>query len=867
MAQRKKELTVPTVLPENVGEGSAQWGERLDLTWRSDPREKTKGLDIIGDLVIPETVNKAQTRPSVISGTKLYDRDLLQGCTRYILTNVGSISTVQMHSALENSLRHHKNLYKGIVKIKPILQPNRRRRFDLWVKHESSAGLQKALNKSMLPRYRLYLWKAYRDRPLKPNNNVEVREDQKLNLLTWNINGIKSKLPALKHLLQEKQIAIVSIQEHLRTIKNYVPGFRGQCLYVHQSLNAHEIDTQTKHIIYVKVYEQTGAHPWHIRSIYMPSGSSRGKDRGVIWGYLYTLLKNLFTESDASPPYVTVLGDLDDEEKQILNHVRKSNLRNLHLEIIKDPNTSTRSTNKTEGRYIDHFLNTPEVVSMVQKVTVEKSLFNISDHWPVIQSMKKLEKPIAEYIKPKKAKTWNRKGIDGHGWELALSKRWDALTVDEIQDETQLNETATWWILNLTKKHYNLLRNLDVHAESLKKHIRDQNRAKLAIKKFAKLECSRKSQKINQLLLQNKGQSFHHLLQQGQGKQHGNMDNTPCFNEKGELVTSTEEILQARAEYSAKLASDPTGISTNPARWTHVRPKSVKRKEPSDSDFFNSNDEDSDTSINEEVTLTAPDFLLAIRQIQRNAAPGKNGVLAMHLKKFLEIECQVQISQDWKGAQKYGETYFPMPLDYSTVALDCWSLPQKLMVPPLKHLLNIMRGRLRLKTQPKIWNEEVLINLPKPGQDQRWLKNTRGITLSCTEGKLLLTIIATKISKKLEKEKFFSKTQAGFRQGQEAVVHVVSLSEILKRRSNNKQNTFAIYVDFKKAFDRVPHEGLWAKLRQIGIHNDLIEIIKKGYDSSKIQCRLGDQLSKSFTREIGTQQGCPFTPPVYHFRK
>ncbi|KNZ46813.1 hypothetical protein VP01_6931g2 [Puccinia sorghi] len=217
--------------------------------------------------------------------------------------------------------------------------------------------------------------------------------------------------------------------------------------------------------------------------------------------------------------------------------------------------------------------------------------------------------------------------------------------------------------------------------------IRDQNRAKLAIRKFAKLEHLRKSQKINDLLLKNEGQDFHRLIQQGQGKLHGNMDNSPCFNEQEILVTSAEDILKGRAEYSAKLASDPTGISTDPTKWTHLRPKEAKRKQPSDSDLFNSIDEEDSvvSDIDEEVTLTTPEFLMAIRQIQRNAAPGKSGVLAMHLKKFLEIECQLQISQDWEGAPRYGKTPFAMPLDYSTVALDCCSLPQTILVLPLKH--------------------------------------------------------------------------------------------------------------------------------------------------------------------------------------
>ncbi|KNZ47603.1 hypothetical protein VP01_6290g2, partial [Puccinia sorghi] len=111
-------------------------------------------------------------------------------------------------------------------------------------------------------------------------------------------------------------------------------------------------------------------------------------------------------------------------------------------------------------------------------------------------------------------------------------------------------------------------------STSLKKlqetSIQDQNRAKLAIQKFAKLEHLRKSQKINDLLPKNEGQDFHFLIQQGQGKQHGKMDNAPCFNEQEILVTSDEDIPKARAEYSAKLASDPTGISTDPTKWTHV---------------------------------------------------------------------------------------------------------------------------------------------------------------------------------------------------------------------------------------------------------------------------------------------------------
>ncbi|CAH7687345.1 hypothetical protein PPACK8108_LOCUS22119, partial [Phakopsora pachyrhizi] len=134
---------------------------------------------------------------------------------------------------------------------------------------------------------------------------------------------------------------------------------------------------------------------------------------------------------------------------------------------------------------------------------------------------------------------------------------------------------------------------------------------------------------------------------------------------------------------------------------------------------------------------------MAIRQTKKNAAGGKSSVLPIHLKKFLEIECNLQICKTWKNCpqNKFGSHSYPMPLDYSTTAIDRWTLPEKLLCPPLFHLHNILNACFRLKTQPTAWNAELLITLPKPGQDARFLSNTRGITLSCIEGKLLLTTV------------------------------------------------------------------------------------------------------------------------------
>ncbi|WAR59676.1 hypothetical protein PtB15_11B316 [Puccinia triticina] len=597
------------------------------------------------------------------------------------------------------------------------------------------------------------------------------------------------------------------------------------------------------------------------------------------------------------------MGDFNQDEDTVHQIINCGSLKCLNLQLCNDPSSSsTREVKNKEGRYLDHYMNSPEACLLAKHAKVDKLTTDVSDHWPVFLK----HEPVTNHTSSKEV--WNRKFIKGHGIELALSKQWDCLRTDHINTEDDLNKIASEWVetLNTAGRELGLLqipkeqRQLNFDKATKAKIIRSRRtrkalqqaqkannhkkvqqlqailitrsaEAKKAIRKYAQHIKLVKSRETNLLLMANEGVDFHKLLQQAQGKSITKQDNAPCFNNEEQLMTDPESILKARAVYSEKLASDPSKISRDPAKWNHIKACTAKFDKLHISHIGNQPINDSD-SISESSTiqdteseLDADAFIMAIHQIKRNAAPGKSGVLAVHLKKFLEIECQLQITKEWEDCptNQFGDKRYPKPLDYSATALDRWSLPSTLITPPLVHLLNMMHGCIRLKAQPAIWNKEILITLPKPGQDPRYLKNTRGITLSCTEGKLLLTIIARDISDKLERQGFFTKAQAGFRNGQEAMAHVISLNEIIQRHRNAKINTFVLYIDFKKAFDRVPHKGLRAKLLNIGIHPDLVTIIKKGYDNSAIECRLSDKLSDPFTRQIGTRQGCPLLPLLF----
>ncbi|KNE96924.1 hypothetical protein PSTG_09793 [Puccinia striiformis f. sp. tritici PST-78] len=427
------------------------------------------------------------------------------------------------------------------------------------IKH-SNLSYEQLIVKGMLPRYRLSRWKEARDAVIQiPKVVKETQQSNPCNLATWNVNGINSKLPAVRSYMVGNSLAIMGIQEHLRTINPYVPGireyvifekpreegFRGHCLYVHQHLAAHERTARNK-----------------------------------VWGEIETTLKSLTSIED---PLITLMGDLNDD-------------------------TVTRNLKDKEGRYLDHVIHSPAAESLVDKTQVDDVSFDISDHWPVLIKTNLKNEELNE-IAEKWVQTLNLIGEELH-----------MLRIPQPAKQTYLN-----------KKTKNLVK---------------QSRKARALYNTALLENDHVNlpglRKVNKTLVENEGANFHRTVQTAQGKSQSNQDNSPCFDENERLKTEPDSILRARAAYSEGLASDPTGISKDPSKWTHVPKKNLggPRELLHIRQACDTLDEEEDGEVDGVALpnkLDAQAFLQAIRQIQRNSAPGKSGVLAIHLKKFLEV--------------------------------------------------------------------------------------------------------------------------------------------------------------------------------------------------------------------------------------
>ena len=85
----------------------------------------------------------------------------------------------------------------------------------------------------------------------------------------------------------------------------------------------------------------------------------------------------------------------------------------------------------------------------------------------------------------------------------------------------------------------------------------------------------------------------------------------------------------------------------------------------------------------------------------------------------------------------------------------------------------------------------------------------------------------------LQAEEIIAEEQAGFRAGRSTKEQIFYLRILCEKYLQHQQNLYHVFIDFKKAFDRVWHEALWATMRKCNINASIIRAIENLYDKAQ----------------------------------
>ena len=126
---------------------------------------------------------------------------------------------------------------------------------------------------------------------------------------------------------------------------------------------------------------------------------------------------------------------------------------------------------------------------------------------------------------------------------------------------------------------------------------------------------------------------------------------------------------------------------------------------------------------------------------------------------------------------------------------------------------------------PQQWRTANVIPIFKKGS-KRDAANYRPISLTSHIGKLLERIIRDHILRHLDNKHLIKPSQHGFLPGRSCQSNLLEFLERVTYDIDRGNNTDVAYLDFAKAFDKVPHSRLMVKLKALGFNNQVTSWIE-----------------------------------------
>ena len=158
---------------------------------------------------------------------------------------------------------------------------------------------------------------------------------------------------------------------------------------------------------------------------------------------------------------------------------------------------------------------------------------------------------------------------------------------------------------------------------------------------------------------------------------------------------------------------------------------------------------------------------------------------------------------------------------------------------------------------PTPWTQSMVITLPNTRQPTIVSK-----LLISHPSKVMLKIILNRL--KPQAENTITEEQASIRAGHSTTENIFNVRIICGKYMQHQQNLYHVFIDFKKAFDRVWHAALWATMRKYNIGVNFVRIIEHLYDKATSAVLMNGNLGEWFRTSIGVRQGCLLSPTLFN---
>jgi hypothetical protein len=163
---------------------------------------------------------------------------------------------------------------------------------------------------------------------------------------------------------------------------------------------------------------------------------------------------------------------------------------------------------------------------------------------------------------------------------------------------------------------------------------------------------------------------------------------------------------------------------------------------------------------------------------------------------------------------------------------------------------------------PEDWKKARVVPIYKKGPKSD-PGNYRPVSLTSVPCKLLESLIKDAIMEHLGAENLIKDSQHGFIPGRSCASNLTIFLDALTKVLDSGKAADVFYLDFAKAFDKVPHARLIVKVRAKGIGGKIIDWLEAWLHNRTQAVAVNNEMSEESEVESGIPQGTIMGPPLF----
>ena len=157
------------------------------------------------------------------------------------------------------------------------------------------------------------------------------------------------------------------------------------------------------------------------------------------------------------------------------------------------------------------------------------------------------------------------------------------------------------------------------------------------------------------------------------------------------------------------------------------------------------------------------------------------------------------------------------------------------------------------------WRDSVIVPIFKEKDDINNCGNYRCIKMISHTTKSWERII----DRRLREETSIGEEQFGFMPVRGRNDAVFAARQVMEKHREMQKELHKVFIDLEKACDRVPRQERWRCLREQGVPEKYVRLVKDTYEDARTQVKTSIWVTGKITVRVGLHQGSSLSPYLF----